>query len=82
MGPQTPSVPPPFFATVQAWQSPLHGVLQQTPSTQEPDAHCALDKHAPPFAMGVTQTPMEQTKPMAHSAFVTHAPWQAPFEQA
>jgi hypothetical protein len=82
IGPQTPSVPPPFFATVHAWQSPLHGVLQQTPSTQEPEAHCAPVMHAPPFATGVTQAPIEQTKPIAQSAFVVHAPWQAPFEHA
>ncbi len=82
MGPQTPSVPPPFFATVHAWQSPPQAVLQQTPSTQLPEAHCPLIVQAPPFTMGVTHWPIAQTKPLAQSTFVVQAPWQAPPEQA
>ena len=39
--------------TLQAWQSlvtpPPHVVLQQTPSTQLPDEHCAPVEHAVPF---------------------------------
>lgn len=34
IGPQTPSVPWPFLAAEQASQPPLHGLSQQTPSTQ------------------------------------------------
>jgi hypothetical protein len=82
IGPHTPSEPLPFLATVHAWQRPTHAVLQQTPSTQEPDAHCALFKHAPPFPRGGIHAPMTQAFPAAQSAFVAHAPWQAPFEHA
>jgi hypothetical protein len=39
-GPHTPSVPEPWNAAVQAWQAPVQAVLQQTPSTQKPLAHC------------------------------------------
>jgi hypothetical protein len=41
MLPQTPSLPAPFFAAVQARQMPGHAVSQQTPSTQKPLAHSA-----------------------------------------
>jgi hypothetical protein len=70
------------LATVHAWQSPEHAVLQQTPSTQAPEAHCPFTVHAPPFAIGATHAPIAQTKPLAQSAFDAHAPWQAPFEHA
>jgi hypothetical protein len=33
-GAQSPFVPPPFLAAEQAWQSPVQGPAQQTPSTQ------------------------------------------------
>ncbi len=81
-GPHIPSLPLPFFATVHAWHKPTHAVLQQTPSTQLPDAHCAAIVHVPPFVMGITHAPIEHTNPPAHCAFVVHAPWQAPFEHA
>ena len=34
IGPQVPSEPEPFLATLHAWQSVVHVLLQQTPSTQ------------------------------------------------
>jgi len=37
-GAQVPSTPP-VLAALHASQSPLQAVLQQTPSTQFPDAH-------------------------------------------
>ncbi len=43
--PQTPSAPLPLPAAVQLWQSPLHALLQQTPSTQLPDAQSAALLH-------------------------------------
>lgn len=39
MGPQSPSIPPPFFAAEHAWHAPVQALLQQTPSTQLPVVH-------------------------------------------
>jgi hypothetical protein len=46
VGAQVPADP----GTLQAWHWPQDDavVLQQTPSTQVPDAHCAVDVQAPP----------------------------------
>jgi hypothetical protein len=35
--------------TSHASHSPAHALLQQTPSTQLPEAHCAADVHATPL---------------------------------
>jgi hypothetical protein len=35
--------------TLHAWQAAVQAVLQQTPSTHEPLAHCAADVHVDPF---------------------------------
>jgi hypothetical protein len=55
-GPHWPSGKP-VCAMVQAFET-VHEVLQQTPSTQEPEVHCVdsfEESHAPPFAIFATQ---------------------------
>ena len=59
IAPHVPSLPEPFTAAVQAVQTPLQDVLQQTPSTQNPVWHCESDEHALP-ALSWEQTPPEQ----------------------
>ena len=54
MLPQTPLTPP-FFAAEQAWQRPVHAVLQQKPSTQKPLEHSFAAVHATPVAFFETQ---------------------------
>jgi hypothetical protein len=46
VGAQVPADP----GTLHAWHCPqdVAVVLQQTPSTHEPDAHCPVDEHCPP----------------------------------
>ena len=46
---QVPAVPP-VLAAEQPMQVPVQAVLQQTPSTQKPEVHCALDVQAVPLA--------------------------------
>ncbi len=65
MAPHAPSAPPPFFAEVHAWQIPVHGPLQQTPSTQLPVTHSAPVAQAWPFA--TWQVPAPQLSRPAHS---------------
>lgn len=67
---------------MHATQSPVHDVLQQTPSTQEPDWHCAPLMHVAPFTSGDTQAPATQTNAAAQSLLPTHAPRHAPPEHA
>lgn len=47
---QVPSAPAPFFAAVQAWQAPVQGASQHTPSTQFPVTHCELPVQLLPLA--------------------------------
>jgi hypothetical protein len=82
MAPQVPSAPLPFFAAVHAWQRPVQAVLQQTPSTQEPDWHCAAVEQAAPLASGAVQTPALQTSPEMQSALLVQGFLQAPAAQA
>jgi hypothetical protein len=39
MLPHVPLLPEPLSAALHAWHKPLHGVSQQTPSTQLPLVH-------------------------------------------
>jgi hypothetical protein len=55
IAPQTPSLPCPFFAAVQAWHVPLHAELQQTPSAQNPEAQSPFTTQALPCAQRVAQ---------------------------
>jgi hypothetical protein len=50
-----PSFPLPFSSAEQAWQGPLHWVLQHTPSMQKPDAHSDGDMHTPPLDWSAAQ---------------------------
>jgi hypothetical protein len=55
VGPQSPLVAAPA-ATEQAWQSlapPPQAELQQTPSTQKPEGHPALDEQVCPTCASV-----------------------------
>jgi hypothetical protein len=47
---QVPSAPAPFFAAVQAWQLPVQGESQHTPSTQFPLTHCDAPEQDRPLA--------------------------------
>jgi hypothetical protein len=47
-------------ATLQAAQAPVHESLQQTPSTQKPDAHSPPPAQEAPFACCGTQLVPEQ----------------------
>jgi hypothetical protein len=53
MKPHVPLAPLPFFAVLQALHDSVQAVSQQNPSTQLPDAHCALAMQAVPLASGV-----------------------------
>ncbi len=58
--PQVPSLPPPFFAAEHAWQGSPHWLLQQTPSTHQPEAQSdARLQLAPAISLG-TQLPAAQ----------------------
>jgi len=71
MAPQTPSLPAPFLAAVQAWQSPVQPVSQQTESTHEPEAHWLAAEHAPPLPTLPEHFPPEQN-PEVQSASTEH----------
>ena len=60
MLPQVPLAPLPFFTALHAWQRAVHVVLQHTPSTQKPLAHCAETEQAVPLACAATHTPLWQ----------------------
>jgi hypothetical protein len=47
-------------ATLQAAHEPVHASLQQTPSTQNPDAHSPAPAHDVPFGCCGTQVEPEQ----------------------
>jgi hypothetical protein len=53
--PQTPLLPVPFLATVQARQVPVQAWSQHTPSAQNPDTHSFAFEHAAPFALSPSQ---------------------------
>ena len=53
-------------ARLHASQPPAHAVLQHTPSTQEPEAHSALEEQTAPFDFGNTHAPPRQLAPAAH----------------
>jgi hypothetical protein len=57
IGPHTPFAPPPFFAVLHAWQSPVHALLQHTPSAQKPLAQSDPTEHGPPSPAGTTHAP-------------------------
>jgi hypothetical protein len=51
---QVPALP----ATLQAWQLPVHALLQHTPSTQLPLAHWLAMAHATPLPRRHAPTPL------------------------
>lgn len=51
---------PTLSAAVHAWQLPVHAVLQQTPSAQNPLVHWLTPEHAMPLACLALHTPEEQ----------------------
>ena len=54
---QSPSDPYPFFTFEHAWQNPLHGESQQTPSTQFPLWHIPPLVQEAPFNCASKQLP-------------------------
>lgn len=71
-------------ATLHATHAPVHAVLQQTPSTQPPLAHCDDDVHASPSARSSLHVDCDgcparfsQNAPLTHAAslaqLVAHA---------
>ncbi len=89
IGPQVPLAPPPFLVAEQAWQVPVHAVLQQKPSTQNVLVHsCAPVGHVEPAVFLFWHMPPLQKPPAAQLASVVqvvlHAagePPQVPGEQ-
>jgi hypothetical protein len=71
------------FADVSAQlrQAPVQAVLQQTPSTQLPEAQSVGLVHAAPFVCG-PQLLLTQAMPGAQSAFVVQVVLHAPAAQA
>jgi hypothetical protein len=70
IGPHVPSAPWPFFAAVQAKHGSLQEFEQQTPSTQNPEAHCAAEAHTVPFGAGccgLLHEPEPVHSPLTHS---------------
>jgi len=61
---QVPTLP----ATLQAWHSEPHAVLQQTPSTQFPDRHWLAPEHTVPLVFLATQAPEAQYASVQHCA--------------
>ena len=57
IAPQTPSPPIPFFKPEHAWQLPVHAVVQQTPSAQNPSLHSCASEHAVPAIFCVVHLP-------------------------
>jgi hypothetical protein len=76
---QVPTAP----ATLQAWQVPVHALLQQTPRTQKPERQSPAAAHRPPAsALGAQTPPGAQYAFGAQSAAVVQAVLQAPVPQA
>jgi hypothetical protein len=48
---------PPVNAAAQAWQVPVHAVLQQNPLAQKPLLHWSVAVHDAPSAAMATQVP-------------------------
>jgi len=65
-------------ASAQLWQAPPQALLQQTPSTQKPEAQSAAFMQEPPCCMG-PQLWFTQAIPAVQSASVMHDGLQAPF---
>jgi hypothetical protein len=74
----TPSDPgTPDLLAAHAWHLPAHVALQQTPSTQLPDAHCeasahwapfdCLDTHAPPLHQPVASQSLDVVQALPHA---------------
>jgi hypothetical protein len=70
--------PPSSPGTLQAWQVPAQSVLQQTPSTQKPEAQSEACEQARPLPFGPLQLPPSQLLVALHSAVSTHVPSQLP----
>jgi hypothetical protein len=75
---------PTLPATLHALQSPVHEVLQQTPSTQLALRHSAIEEHCYPMALMHPPEPLHTSAP-AHSlsgsvpaAMLLHAPSTPP----
>jgi hypothetical protein len=73
-GPQVPSVPDALSAAEQAWQAPLHCVVQHTPSVQNPLVQSPPAAHMAPVPSFPMHTLPLQKLPAAHWALVVHAP--------
>jgi hypothetical protein len=67
-GVQVPALP----STSQASHWPVHALLQQTPSTQNPLAHAPLVPHAWPATSVPWHCPPLQNAPLEHSLVVVH----------
>lgn len=82
IGPQTPRLPPPFFASVQASQSPLQAVLQQTSSAQSPLAQVpAPPTQLCPFLSLHTPAPSQALFPVHVMVALPSMPLTGMFEQ-
>lgn len=58
-------------ATLHDWHCPSQSPLQQTPSTQSPEVHCAPEEQFAPSARVFAQLPVEsQYVPAAHECSV------------
>ena len=60
IAPHVPFAPDPFFAAEQALQAAVQALLQQNPSTQNPDVHSDAPVQVVPFAFFATQFGAEQ----------------------
>ena len=67
MAPQVPSDPLPFFAAEHATQTPLHALLQHTPSKHCALAHSASREHGAPRASVVHAPEPSQVVDPEHS---------------
>jgi hypothetical protein len=75
-GPDTAMQVPAEPETSHAWHCPPHALLQQTPSTQLPDAHSPAAAHAVPFAFLHVPTEPDalQVKPLVAQALSQQRP--------
>jgi hypothetical protein len=71
---QLPSLP----ARLQRSQLPLQAWLQQKPSAQNPEVHCALLPQAVPVARSGSQLPALQKRPVAHWRLVVQVDGHPP----
>jgi hypothetical protein len=68
---------PPVSALEHAWHAPVHAVLQQTPSTQNPLEHWFCPPHVAPSACFTTQIVPVHHSPLTHCASLEHDARQA-----